>query len=166
MARHLLDTSSTPCYLSSFSSFFFYRNPNSSSISDGSIKKAPASSIASRHLVDRSSFYSRIWWVVPRYLLDISAVNDHFLNTYLHSFLDTSRYLHLSSFIEGLYIHFFAIWFSFLRSLSICPHLFISQTLSLSLQSCSSRFLQTFSSFSTLGKLLISHSSCISCFET
>ena len=104
MARHLLDTSSTPCYLSSFSSFFFYRNPDSSSISDGSIKKAPASSTASRHLVHRLSFCSWIWCVVPRYLLDTSAVDDHFLDTYLDSFLDTSQHLHLSSFTEGLYI--------------------------------------------------------------
>ena len=82
-----------------------YCFPNSSSIPGGSIEKAPASLIASRHLLDRSSFCSWIWWVVSRYQLDTSAVDDHFLDTYLDSFLDTSRHLHLSSFIEGLYIH-------------------------------------------------------------
>ena len=95
-SRHLLDTwwidRESSCLL------------DSSSIPGGSIEKAPASSIASRHLVDRSSFCSWIWWVVPRYLLDTSVVDDHFLDTYLDSFLDTSWHLHLSSFTEGLYI--------------------------------------------------------------
>ena len=82
-----------------------YCFPDSSSIPGGSIEKAPASLIASRHLLDRSSFCSWIWWVVPRYQLDTSAVDNHFLDTCLDSFLDTSRHLHLSSFTEGLYIH-------------------------------------------------------------
>ena len=69
---------------------FSYRNPNSSSIPSGSIEKAPASSIASRHLVDQLSFYSWIWFLVAWYLLDTSAVDKHFLDTYLDSFLDTS----------------------------------------------------------------------------
>ena len=88
-----LNTSSIPCYLSSFSSFFSYRNPDSSSILGGLIEKAPASSIAPWHLVDWSSFCSWIWFLFARYLLDTSAVDDQFLNTYLDSFLDTSRYL-------------------------------------------------------------------------
>ena len=156
MARHLLDTSSTPCYLSSFSSFFFYRNPNSSSISDGSIKKAPASSTASRHLVHRLSFCSWIWCVVPRYLLDTSAVDDHFLDTYLDSFLDTSRHLHLSRFIEGLYIP---------SSQSVCTGSSPKHSLSHS-KPLPLRFFKLFQDSSSLGKFLISHSSCISCFET
>ena len=60
----------------------------------------------------------------------------------------------------------FMIRFSFPRSLSICLHLFISQTLSLSLPTSSSRFLQAFSSFYTLGMRLIPLYSCISCFKT
>ena len=60
------------------SSAFSYRNPNNFSILGGSIKNGSASSIASRHLVDQSSFCSWFWWVVPRYLLDTSAVDDHF----------------------------------------------------------------------------------------
>ena len=103
-----LDTSSIPLRhlaICRASSAFSYHIPDSSSILGGSIEKAPASSIASRHLVDRSSFCSWIWWVVPWYLLNTSAVDDHFLDIYLDSFLDTSWYLHLSSFTEGLYIH-------------------------------------------------------------
>ena len=93
-----LDTSSIPpWHLSVYrsSQAFSYRNPNTSSTPGGSIEKAPASSIASRHLVDRSSFCSWVWCVIPRYILDTSAVDDHFLNTYLDSFLDTSRHLQL-----------------------------------------------------------------------
>ena len=51
------DTSSTPPrYLAvcRASSAFSYRNPDSFSTPSGSIEKAPVSSIASRHLVDRS----------------------------------------------------------------------------------------------------------------
>ena len=86
--------STPPRYLAIYraSQAFSYRNPNTSLIPGGSIKKAPASSIVSRHLVDRSSFCSWIWCVVPRYLLDTSAVDDHFPDTYLDSFLDTCIY--------------------------------------------------------------------------
>ena len=97
---------------------FSYRNPDTSSTPSGSIEKAPASSIASWHLVDRLSFCSWIWCVVPR-LLDTLAVEDHFLDTYFDSFLDTSRHLHLSRFTEGIYIpsswsdsHFFDVSWS------------------------------------------------------
>ena len=40
---------------------FSYRNLDSSSIPGGSIENAPASSIASRHLVDWSSLISCVW---------------------------------------------------------------------------------------------------------
>ena len=79
------------------------------------------------------------------------------------------RYLpipQLSSITEGSIYSSIAILLSFLRSFSICPQLFISQTLSFSLQTSSSRFLQDFSSFFTLGKRLIPLCSCISCFKT
>ena len=100
LARHLLDTLLFVELLKPFS----YRNPDSSLILGGSIENAPAFSIASQHLVDRSSLCSWFWCVVPRYLLDTSAVDDHFLDTYLDRFLDTSRNLHLSRFTKGLYI--------------------------------------------------------------
>ena len=100
LARHLLDTLLSVELLKPFS----YRNLDSSSILGGSIENAPTSSIASRHLVDRSSFCSWIWFLVARYLLDTSVVDDHFLDTYLDRFLNTSWHLRLSRFIEGLYI--------------------------------------------------------------
>ena len=52
------------------SSAFSYRNPDSSSTPSGSIKNASASSIASRHLLDRSRFWYGIWCCVPRHLLN------------------------------------------------------------------------------------------------
>ena len=132
-----LDTSSIPpqhLAVCRDSSAVSYRFPNSSSIPGGSIEKALASSIASRHLVDRLSFCSWIWWVVPQYLLNTSVVDDHFLDTYLDSFLDTSRQLHLSSFTEGLYIlssrsvsHFFDLstLVHLPNTLSLTPNLFL-----------------------------------------
>ena len=71
----------------------FRSGASSSSIPGGLIENAPASSIASQHLVDRSSFCSWIWFLVARYFLDTLAVDKHFLNTCLNSFLNTSRYL-------------------------------------------------------------------------
>ena len=146
-----LDTSSIPprhLAICRASQVFFYRNPDSSSIPDGSIKKAPASSTASRHLVHRLSFCSWIWWVVPQYLLNTSAVDNHFLDTYLDSFLDTSWHLHLSSFTEGLYIpssrsesHFFDLS----RSVRTCSS--PKHSLSLSLQTSSFVIFQAFSRF-------------------
>ena len=54
----------------------------------------------------------------------------------------------------------------FFFDLSLDTSLFLSQNTLISLQTCSSRILQAFSSFSLLGKLLILSHSCISCFET
>ena len=71
LEKLLLKASSTPprylaiCWASSA---FSYRNLDSFSTPSGSIEKVLASSIASRHLVDRSSFCSCIWCFVPRYL--------------------------------------------------------------------------------------------------
>ena len=61
------------------SSAFSYCNLDNFSTPGGMIEKVPISSIASRHLVDRSSFYSWFWWVVPCYILNALAVDDHFL---------------------------------------------------------------------------------------
>ena len=82
---------------------FSYRNPDSSSIPIGSIENAPASSIAPQHLVDRSNFYSWIWFLVARYLLNTLAVEDHFLDTYLDNFLDTSQYLTSRALLKVLF---------------------------------------------------------------
>ena len=103
LAQHLLDTSSIPCYLSSFSSIFFKRNLDTSSIPGGSIEKAPASSIATRHLLDQSSFCSESDPLLLNSFLDTSTIEDQILDTYLDISLDTSRYLHLSRFTSFLY---------------------------------------------------------------
>ena len=132
LARHLLDTLLSIELLKPFS----YRNPDSSSILGGSVENAPASSIASRHLVDRSSFCSWIWFLVARYLLDTSTVDVHFLDTYLDSFLDTFRHLHLSRFTKGLYIlssrsvsHFFnlSVPIHLPNTLFLTPNLFLCE---------------------------------------
>ena len=86
------------------------RNPlrssaSSSSIPGGSIENAPASSTASRHLVDRLSFCSWNWFFVARYLPDTLAIDDQFLDIYLNSSSippDTSAVEHY----WGLYIFF------------------------------------------------------------
>ena len=97
--RHLLNTLLFVELLKPFS----YRNPDSSSIPSGSIENAPASSIAPQYLVDQSSFCSWIWFLVSWYLLDTSAINDLFLDTYLDSFLDTSRYLICRALLKVLF---------------------------------------------------------------
>ena len=154
MARHLA--------ICRASQAFSYCNPDSSLIPGGSIDKAPTSSIASRYLVDRSSFCSWIWWVVPQYLLDTSVIDKHFLDTYL----DTSRHLICRDLLRVLYKPPCAIQTSF-HSISLSIALcFLSQTLSSHSIFFLKGFFKLFQGFSSLGKLLISHSSCISCFKT
>ena len=160
-----LDTSSIPCCLLSFFSFSNH-NPDSFSIPGGSIENGSTFSIASRHLVDRSIFYSWFCWVVPRHLLDTLVVDDHISRHLLDRYFDTSRYLHLLRFTAGTIYTSCAIHLLF-QSISLSILLwFLSQILSSHSFNYSSRFLQAFSSFSSLGKLLILSHSCISCFET
>ena len=97
--RHLLNTLLSVELLEPFS----YHNPNSSSIPGGSIEKASAFSIAPRHLVDRSSFCSWIWFFVAWYFLDTSAVDDQFLDTYLDNFHDTFQYLICRALLKVLF---------------------------------------------------------------
>ena len=104
---------------------FFKRNLDTSSIPGGSIKKAPASSIAPRYLLDRSSFCSESESLLLDRFLDISVIEDQILDTYLDRSLDTSRYLHLSRFTSCLYkafvrskIHFSLISLSILLCFS------------------------------------------------
>ena len=68
--KSLLDTSSTPGYLSSFQAFFSYCNLDTSSTPGGSIEKVPVSSIASRQLGRLIELLFLIWWFVPRHMLD------------------------------------------------------------------------------------------------
>ena len=64
-------------------------NPGSFSIPSGSIENGSASSIASRHLVDQSSFCSWFCWVVPRHLLDTSSIL-YCLSSFFSFFLSQS----------------------------------------------------------------------------
>ena len=150
-----LDTSSIPCCLSTFFSFFLSQSRqlldtwwidresscflNSSSTPGGSIE------LLFLDLLSCSS--------IPQLSTTISSIP-----TSIASSIPASNELYW-----GFIYTFFAIQFSFLQSLSICPHLFISQTLSLSLQTSS---FVIFQDYSSLGKFLIFYSSWISCFET
>ena len=101
--KSCLNNSSIPCYLLSFSSIFFKCNLDTSLIPGGSIEKAPASSIAPRHLLDRSRFFLDSDFLLLDSFLDTSTIEDQILETYLDRYLDTSRYLHLSRFTSCLY---------------------------------------------------------------
>ena len=93
--KSYLDTSSIPPWYLAVcraSSAFSYRNPDSFSTPGGSIEKVPASSIASRHLVDRSSFCSCIWWFVPWHLLD-TLLSVELLQLFLIAILTVAQYL-------------------------------------------------------------------------
>ena len=83
LARHLLDTSSIPCYMSSFLSIFLKRNLDTSSIPGGSIEKDHASLIAPRHLLDRSSFCSESDSLLLDSFLNTSAIEDQILDTFI-----------------------------------------------------------------------------------
>ena len=142
-----LDTSSIPCCLSTFFSFFLSQ---------------------SRQLLDT-------WWIdrESSCFLNSSSTPGGSIELLFLDLLSCSSIPQLSTTISsipasnelywGFIYTFFAIQFSFLQSLSICPHLFISQTLSLSLQTSS---FVIFQDYSSLGKFLIFYSSWISCFET
>ena len=148
--KKCLNTSSIPprhLAICRASQAFSYRNPDSSSIPGGSIEKAHASSIASRHLVDRSSFCSWIWWIVARYFLNTLAVDKHLLDTYLDSFLETSQHLICQALLKVLFKPPRAIRFSFHSiSLSIALY-FLSQTLSSHSSKVSSSFFKIFFSW-------------------
>ena len=82
---------------------FSYHNLASTSTLGGSIEKVFDLSIASRHLVDRSSFCSCFWcFFLDTYSIP-EVVDGHFFDTSLDKYLNTSRHLHLSRFTEGLY---------------------------------------------------------------
>ena len=117
-----LDTSSIPpryLVVCQASSAFSNRNPDSFSIPSGSIENGSASSIASRHLVDRSSFYSWFCWVVPQHLLDTSAVDVHFSR---HLPRQISQYLSISASVKIYCWHYLS---------SLCDPKLISLDLSL-----------------------------------
>ena len=132
----------------------------------GSIEKVPGSSIASRQLVDRLSFCSCVFALFLDTFSTAASVDVVFLDTFFDRCLNTSWNLYLSRFTEHLYIGFVRSSFLFhLISLSIVS-CFLFPNLFYSLQTYSSRFLQAFTSFSSLGKLRISLFHAFSCFET
>ena len=147
LEKLVLKSGSTPLrHLSVCRAFqaFSYRNPDTSSTPGGSIEKAPASSIASRHLVDRSSFCSWIWCVVPWYLLYTLAVDYHFLDTYLDSFLNTC----ICQDLLRVYIYFLHDPFLISSiSLDLFAPIHLPNTFSLSLQTSSFVIFQAFSRF-------------------
>ena len=122
------------------SSAFSYNNPDSFSTPGGSIEKAPASSIAPRHLLDRSRFFLDSDFLLLDSFLDTSTIEDQILDTYLDRYLDTSRYLHLSRFTSCLYKasvrsgnHFSSISLSILLCFSpkhthLTPYLFLKDS--------------------------------------
>ena len=68
-SKSLLDTSSTPGYLSSFQAFFSYCNLDTSSTLSGLIEKVLISSIAFRWQLGRSTeLLFLISWIVPRHM--------------------------------------------------------------------------------------------------
>ena len=137
--RHLFDTL---LYVELFKPFS-YHNLDSSSIPGGSIENAPASLIAFRHLVDRSSFCSWIWFLVAQYFLDTSAIDDHFLDTYL----DTSWYLICWALLKVLFKPPYAIRFSFHSIYLSIALSFLSQKLSFHSNHVPQGFFQAFSRF-------------------
>ena len=92
----------------------------------GSIEKVPGPSIAPRQLVDRSSFCSCVFTLFLDNCICQRCVSRH-LSRQMSRHLLTR--LSVENYWRSIY-WFFAIWFSFPRSLLIYPHLFTSQILS------------------------------------
>ena len=134
LEKLFLKASSTPGYLSSFQAFS-YRNLDTSSTLGGSIKKVLVPSIASREVVDQSSLNSCVWCFVPRHLYLLMAKSSTLGSTPWSTPFDTFFYREL------LRIYIYALRDPVLIS-SICPHLFISQTLSPSHLTSSSSILR------------------------
>ena len=160
LEKLFLKACSTPprhlAYLSS-SSASFYRNLDTSSTPGGSIEKVLVSSIASQQLGRSIELLLLIWWFVPRHMLDTCICRRPFS---WHLPRQISWHFSTPSSIKIYWwpiCSLRAIRISFLSiSLSI-PLTFHLLNLFHSLQTSSSRFLQAFSRFSSLGKLLISH---------
>ena len=139
--KSLLDTYSTPGYLSSFQAFFSYCNLDTSSTPGGLIEKVPVSSIASRQLGRSIELLFVIWCFVPRHMLDTFIYWWPFFSTPTSTDCSTP---------SSVKIYWWPIYSSrvirssfLLISLSI-PLSFHLPNLSHSLQTSSSRFLQVF----------------------
>ena len=101
--KSCLDTSSIPCYLSSFSSIFL--NAISTPprfLMDRSRKLLHPQQLLDTCWIDQASVLDSYSLLLDSFL-DTSAIEDQILDTYLDRSLDTSRYLHLSRFTSCLY---------------------------------------------------------------
>ena len=103
LSRHLLDTSSTPGYLSSFQNFS-YRNLNRSSTARWTNRES--SWTLDSFLITSGSIELLFCFFAS--FLDTSStaasVDVVFLDTFLNRWLDTSRHLYLLRITETLYI--------------------------------------------------------------
>ena len=125
----------------------------------GSIEKVPIPLIASRHLVDRLSLITCVWCFCTSTLAR-------------HLYLSMAMSSILGSTTSSVELYWGSIYTSSCNpnlislDLSFDTSTFHLQNLSHSLLTSLPRGSQVFSRVSSLGKILISHSSCISCFET
>ena len=126
--KNLLDSSLTPGYLSSFQAFS-YHNLDTSSTPGGSIEKVLVPSVASWHLMDRSSLISCVWCfctsTLARHLYLLMAISSVPGSTPCSTPLDT--------FIFWALLRFYLYFLErsephFSRSLSRYLYLFTSQT--------------------------------------
>ena len=139
LARHLLDTSSTPHCLSRFFNCFL----------------SLSWQLLDTWWIDRESSclldsFSTLGGLIELLFLDLMSCSSIPQLSMTISSIPTSIAYSIPASIKlywGSIYSFFVIRFSFLRSLSICPHLFISQTLSLPLQTSSFVIIQAFSRF-------------------
>ena len=157
-----LDTSSIPprhLAICRALKVFSYRNLNRSSTADGSNEKVHGPSIAFQHPVDRSSLISCVWCFCTSTLAR-------------HLYLSTVK--SLTPFSTPLDTSFVKLYWGSIYT-SSCNSNLISLDLSLNTSVFSTPkplsltpifFLKVSSRFSSFGKLLFSHYSCISYFET
>ena len=162
-----LDTSSIPPqHLAFYQALmvFSYCNLYKSSTAGGSNEKVPGSSIVSRQLVDRSSFPSCVFILFLNTFKTAISVDVVFLDTYLN------RWLHTSIYQKLLRSYIFVLRNPVLISsisLDLSAPVPIPNTFSLTPSLFPSVFFfQAFSSFPSLGKLLISFIYMHSCSKT
>ena len=120
-----LDTSSIPCYLSSFSRIVL--NVISTPpryLVDRSRKLLHPRQLLDTYWIDRASVLN-LTLCCSIAFLNTLAIEDQILDTYLNRYLNTSQYLHLSRFTSCLYkasvrsgIHFSSISLSILLCFS------------------------------------------------
>ena len=156
-----IDTSSIPCYLSSFSSLFLIVIPTAPRyLVDRSRNLQPPRQLLDTQWIDRASLLVSLLCSSTT-----SSVDVVFLNTYSTDVSTPPQHLICRDLLRILFKLFVRSAIIFLISLQI-DFCFLSQTLSSLLQIYSTRFLQASPSFSSLGKLLFSCITCIHVFET